>query len=74
MRILRQDDSAEAKVSDICSEHQITEQTFYRGSTELAEVWRRQYRGRVHADARRLKEMEEENRRLKALVADQAGP
>lgn len=64
MRILRQGDSAEVKVSDICREHQITEQTFYR--------WRRKYGGMDLADARRLKDLEEENRRLKALVADQA--
>ncbi len=64
MRILRKADGGEVKVTDVCREHQITEQTFYR--------WRRKYGGMDLADARRLKELEEENRRLKALVADQA--
>ncbi len=63
MRILRQADSGE-KISDICRDRGITEQTFYR--------WRRKYADMDLSDAKRLKALEEENRRLKALVADQA--
>jgi Transposase. len=40
----------------------VSEQTYYR--------WRRQYGGMGTAEARRLKEHEKENARLKKLVAD----
>ena len=40
----------------------VTEQTYYR--------WRKQYGGMNTSDARRLKELEKENARLKRLVAD----
>lgn len=63
MRILRQADSGQ-KIVDVCREHNIAEQTFHR--------WRRKYADMDLADAKRLKALEEENRRLKALVADQA--
>ncbi len=42
----------------------ITEQTYYR--------WRREYGGLRLDQAKRLKELEKENARLKKLVADQA--
>ena len=42
----------------------ITEQTYYR--------WRKEYGGLRGDQARRLKELEKENSRLKRLVADQA--
>ena len=50
------------KISDACRPHQITEQTYYR--------WRKKYGGMEINEARRLKELEEENSRLKRLVAD----
>ena len=40
----------------------ITEQTFYR--------WKRKYGGLDAGEMRRLKQLEEENRKLKAMVAD----
>ena len=40
----------------------VTEQTYYR--------WRKQYGGMNSSDAKRLKELEKENSRLKKLVAD----
>ena len=43
---------------------EISEQTFHR--------WRNQYGGMKADDAKRLKELERENTRLKAIVADQA--
>jgi len=43
---------------------EISEQTFHR--------WRNQYGGMKANDAKRLKELERENGRLKAIVADQA--
>lgn len=42
----------------------ITEQTYYR--------WRKAYGGMNTADAKRMKELEKENSRLKKLVAEQA--
>jgi putative transposase len=42
----------------------VSEQTFHR--------WRHQYGGMKANDARRLKELEQENHRLKKIVADQA--
>ncbi|MBC2602521.1 putative transposase [Puniceicoccus vermicola] len=63
MRILRASETG-TSVSDLCREHEITDQTFYR--------WRRKYAGMELSDARKLKELQDENRRLKALVADQA--
>ena len=42
----------------------VTEQTYYR--------WRKEYGGLRVGQARRLKELEKENSRLKKLVADQA--
>jgi transposase-like protein len=41
-------------------------------SQSTYERWRAQYGGMKAAEARRLKELEDENRRLKRLVADQA--
>ena len=43
---------------------EVSEQTFHR--------WRAQYGGMKADDAKRLKELERENRSLKAIVADQA--
>ncbi len=40
-------------------------------SQSTYERWRKQYGGMKAADAKRLKELEEENRRLKEIVADQ---
>jgi putative transposase len=42
----------------------VTEQTLYR--------WQKKYGGLQVSEAKRLKALEEENRRLKRLVADQA--
>ena len=52
------------KVADLCRHHGITEQTFYR--------WKRKFGGLQVSEAQRLKALEEENRRLKQLVAEQA--
>lgn len=43
---------------------EVSEATFHR--------WRNQYGGMKSEEARRLKELEDENRRLKQIVADQA--
>jgi putative transposase len=47
-----------------CKRIEVTEQTYYR--------WRKEYGGLRVDQARRLKDLEKENSRLKKLVADQA--
>ncbi len=49
-------------VSEICREIGVTENTYYR--------WRKEYGGMGLDQARRLKELERENSRLKRAVAD----
>ena len=51
-----------AKVSDICRELGIVEQTFYR--------WRAKYGGMELSEMKRLKSLEAENGKLKKLVAE----
>jgi transposase-like protein len=50
------------KVKEICRNFGITEQTYYR--------WRKDYGGMKVSQARRLKELERENGRLKKAVAE----
>jgi putative transposase len=57
-----QEAAAGAQVRELCRRHGVTETTFYR--------WRRQYGGLQVSETKRLKALEEENRRLKKLVAD----
>jgi putative transposase len=52
------------KIRELIRRHGISQDTFYR--------WRRKYGGMDVPDAKRLKALEEENRRLKRVVADQA--
>jgi putative transposase len=63
IKILKRSDKGE-KVKDLCREIGISEQTFYK--------WKSKYGGMEISEARRLKALEEENRRLKNIVADQA--
>jgi putative transposase len=49
-------------VAEICRKLGISEQTFYR--------WKRKFAGMGVAELRRLRQLEEENRKLKQLVAD----
>jgi putative transposase len=49
-------------VADICRKLGFSEQTFYR--------WKKKFAGMGIADLRRLRQLEEENRTLKQLVAD----
>jgi putative transposase len=55
---------AGAKLTDLVRKHGVTEQTLYR--------WKKKYGGMQATEAKRLKALEEENRQLKRLVADQA--
>ena len=53
-----------ASVSQVCQKLAVSEATLHR--------WRNQYGGMKVIDAKRLKELEQENGRLKRLIADQA--
>ena len=48
----------------VCAKHNISDATYY--------AWKRKYGGMDVSEARRLRSLEEENGRLKRLVADQA--
>ncbi len=50
------------KVADACREHGISEQTYYR--------WKAKYGGLPPSELKRLRELEQENARLKRLLAD----
>lgn len=52
------------KVSELCREHGISEQTIYN--------WKAKYGGMSMSELQRVKELEEENARLKRIVANQA--
>ena len=52
------------QVAEIAKELGVSENTYHR--------WRNQYGGMKADDVKRLKELERENRQLKAIVADQA--
>ena len=50
--------------AELCRKHGVSQGTYYN--------WKAKYGDMTVSDARRLKELEEQNRRLKKLVADQA--
>jgi putative transposase len=50
------------RVKDVCREHGISQGTYYR--------WKAKFGGMDISEARRLRELEDENRRLKAAVAE----
>jgi putative transposase len=54
---------AGAKTDDICRRHGISSATFYS--------WRKKYGGMDASEAKRLRELEIENAKLKRIVADQ---
>lgn len=62
IRILREADGG-ATTEEVCREHNISSQTFYR--------WRKKYGGMQVSEARKLRELEKENTELKKLLADQ---
>lgn len=55
---------AGAKAAELCRKHGMSEATLYN--------WRAKYGGLEVSDLARLKALEDENRRLKKIVADQA--
>jgi len=63
VKILREAEKAES-AREVIRRYEITEQTFYR--------WKKVYAGMEVADIKKLKAIQEENGRLKRLVAEQA--
>ena len=61
IRVLKEAEGG-LKVSDLCRQHGISKATYYR--------WKSKYGGMEVSEAKRLRTLEEENRRLKQLVAD----
>jgi putative transposase len=61
--ILKEQDQG-LKVAEICRKHGIADQTFHN--------WKKKYGGLTEDELRKLKQLEQENSRLKRLVADQA--
>jgi putative transposase len=59
--ILREQEAG-SKTADVCRKHGISGATFYK--------WKAKYGGLDVSDARRLKTLEDENRRLKKLLAE----
>lgn len=49
-------------VTELCRKYGISDQTYYN--------WKAKYGGMTVSDARKLKQIEDENRRLKHIVAD----
>jgi len=63
IRILREAEAGKP-VTQVCREQGVSEWSFYR--------WRRKFGGMDVSEARRLRELEGENARLKRIVAQQA--
>lgn len=61
IRILKENEAG-ARVVDLCRQHGISDATFY--------TWKSKYGGMTVSDARRLKQLESENGKLKRIVAD----
>ena len=49
-------------VKDVCREHSVSEATYYQ--------WKSKYGGMEASDVRKLRDLEDENRRLKQMFAD----
>lgn len=64
LRILGEEKQGNKTIRNICRERNITEQTYYR--------WRNKYEGMELKEALRMKQLEEENSRLKQIITDQA--
>jgi putative transposase len=63
LRALRRAETG-AKVADICREFRISDATFY--------IWKKKYSGLALSELRELRQLREENGKLKRLVADRS--
>lgn len=61
IRVLKESEAG-AKTDELCRRHGISQQTFYK--------WKSKFGGMEVSEARRLRGLEDENRRLKQIVAD----
>jgi putative transposase len=62
VKILREAETGEHTIASVCRAHGIAENTFY--------TWRKKYGGVDVAAIKRLRELEQENARLKRLLAE----
>lgn len=62
VRIVQEAEKGETTIGDVCRRHEVSEATFYR--------WRRVYGDMKVPEVKRLRELEQENARLKRLVAE----
>lgn len=62
VRILQEAEKGPASIGEVCRRHEVSEATFYR--------WRRVYGDMKVPEVKRLRELEQENARLKRLVAE----
>ena len=62
VRILKEGASGALTVAELCRKHGISEGTYYR--------WKSKYGGMEVSDVKKLKALEEENRKLKQMLAD----
>ena len=63
IKMLRESEAG-SPVAEVCRRHGVSEWSFYR--------WRQKYGGMTVSDTKRLKALQEENSRLKKIVAQQA--
>jgi putative transposase len=61
LRVLREAESGDSVV-EVCRKHGISQQTFY--------LWKKKYAGLGLSELRELRQLREENSKLKRLVAD----
>jgi len=64
VRLLRRHDNKEATVEQLCREAGVSNATFY--------AWKKKYGGMTVSEAQRLRQLEQENARLKKLLAERS--
>jgi len=60
--LLHQADKGESTIADLCRVHQVSQNSFYK--------WRQKYGGLEVNQIKRLRELDQENGRLKRLLAE----
>jgi putative transposase len=62
VQILREAEAGDSSIGDVCRRHGVSEAAFYR--------WRKDFGAMKVPEVRRLRDLEQENARLKRLVAE----
>lgn len=62
VRILEEGEQGNITIAELCRKHQISEATYY--------AWKKKFKGLQVKEVRRLKELEQENARLKKVLAE----